>query len=401
MTLRKTVYSLKIPTESCSYIMTVNGCFVEMNRDDFLLSMKYPINQWLQSGENKIDVSSINTVYPFNFKRYLASETSSVLVIHDPGRQEDTAQILHRRNMRAILLLLDEMVGLVEGDLTVRATVSDEEITGAIADSFNYCIDELRLLVAAINNAAVDVSLSLDESRAIASRSIDSSAQQAQRITSASSAITNMANSMEVVSDAGDDSVIEAYLSLKIAQYGAGLVRKNITSMDTTRELIQETSKRIKQLGESSQKIADVVGGITEITDQSKHAIKQIEELANTIQSDINEVVSLIEISVGHLVDDAKVIEDIGEAFIEIEKVSNELVEFVTGISTYTNKQASLAMDISDSMDTILAITLQATEDTEETFASIENLSALANTLRKTVSRFTLTNQKGTVRHYG
>lgn len=349
---------------------------------------------------------------------------AGVLMVRDSGEREDAALEQNRRNQRAILRLLDEMANLAEGDLTVHATVT-EEITGAIADSVNYAIDALRSLVTTINSTAVEVASSAEKTQAIATRLTDSSAHQAREIASASAAITDMADSMTAVSKDAEGSVDVAHKSLEIAQKGAGIVRKSITGMDTIREQIQETSKRIKRLGESSQEIGDIVGLITEIADQTNilalnaaiqastageagrgfavvadevqrlaerasNATKQIEALVKTIQSDTNEAVSSMEASTTNVVSGAKMAEDAGDALIEIENVSDELAELITGISTSANKQASVAMDVSNTMNVIQEITLQTSEGTEETSASIGNLSVLANELRKSVAGFKL-----------
>ncbi len=346
------------------------------------------------------------------------------LLVRDSGEREDAALEQNRRNQRAILRLLDEMANLAEGDLTVHATVT-EEITGAIADSVNYAIDALRSLVTTINTTAVEVSSSAEKTQATASRLTDASAHQAREIASASAAITDMADSMESVSKDAEGSVEVAHKSLEIAQKGAGIVRRSIQGMDTIREQIQETSKRIKRLGESSQEIGDIVGLITEIADQTNilalnaaiqastageagrgfavvadevqrlaeragNATKQIEALVKTIQADTNEAVSSMEESTANVVSGAKMSEDAGDALIEIENVSDELAELIQGIATSSSKQASVAVDVSNTMNVIQEITLQTSEGTEETSRSIGDLSELANELRKSVAGFKL-----------
>ena len=349
---------------------------------------------------------------------------AGVLMVRDAGEREDAALEQNRRNQRAILRLLDEMANLAEGDLTVHATVT-EEITGAIADSVNYAIDALRSLVTTINTTAVEVSAAAEKTQATATRLTEASGHQAREIASASAAITDMADSMESVSRDAQDSVDVAHKSLEIAQKGAGIVRRSIQGMDTIREQIQETSKRIKRLGESSQEIGDIVGLITEIADQTNilalnaaiqastageagrgfavvadevqrlaeragNATKQIEALVKTIQADTNEAVSSMENSTANVVSGAKMAEDAGEALIEIENVSDELAKLIQGISNSASQQASVAMDVSNTMNVIQEITLQTSEGTEETSASIGNLSELANELRKSVAGFKL-----------
>jgi len=234
-----------------------------------------------------------------------------------------------------------------------------------------------------------------------------------------------MAVTIDQVSANAAESATVAERSVKIANAGAEVVQNTIKGMDTIREQIQETSKRIKRLGESSQEIGDIVSLINDIADQtnilslnaaiqasmagdagrgfavvadevqrlaerSSAATKQIEALVKTIQSDTNEAVSSMEATTTNVVSGAKMAEDAGGALIEIENVSDELAQLIRGISDSANKQASVAMDVSNTMNVIQEITLQTSEGTEETSASIGNLSELANELRKSVAGFKL-----------
>ncbi|HDP89305.1 MAG TPA: methyl-accepting chemotaxis protein, partial [Thioalkalivibrio sp.] len=189
-------------------------------------------------------------------------------IYQDTRRRLAETTETNRRNQRAILRLLDEMTNLAEGDLTVHATVT-EDITGAIADSVNYAIDALRSLVTTINETAVQVSTSAEKTQGTALRLADASNHQAREIASASAAITDMADSIEQVSRNAQISTEVAAKSVQIAGKGADTVRRSIDGMDTIREQIQETSKRIKRLGESSQEIGDIVSLINDIADQT------------------------------------------------------------------------------------------------------------------------------------
>ena len=346
------------------------------------------------------------------------------LLLKDARKREESALENNRRNQRAILRLLDEMASLADGDLTVHATVT-EEITGAIADSVNFTIDALRSLVTTINSTAVEVSSSTEKTQATASGLAKASIRQAREIASASAAITDMAESMEHVTEDALDSAKVAQQSLEIAQKGAGVVHSTIGSMDKIREQIQETSKRIKRLGESSQEIGDIVGLITEISDQTNilalnaaiqastagdagrgfavvadevqrlaeragNATKQIEGLVNTIQADTNEAVKSMEVSTAGVVGGAEMAEDAGVALKEIEDVSTQLSKQIHAISDSAKKQLSVASNVSETMNVIQEITLQTSEGTEETSTSLDTLNVLSSELRRSVSGFKL-----------
>ena len=346
------------------------------------------------------------------------------LFLKDARQREEEALENNRRNQRAILRLLDEMANLADGDLTVHTTVT-EEITGAIADSVNFTIDALRTLVTTINSTAVEVNASTERTQATAAELAEASNKQAREIASASAAITDMAESMEHVTKEAAESAEVAQKSVEIAQKGAEVVRKTISSMDNIREQIQETSKRIKRLGESSQEIGDIVGLITEIADQTNilalnaaiqastageagrgfavvadevqrlaeragNATKQIEGLVNTIQADTNEAVKSMEISTAGVVSGAAMAEAAGEALKEIEDVSSELAKLIQGISDSAKQQSIVANNVSQSMTVIQEITLQTSEGTEETSRALDALNELSTELSRSVSGFKL-----------
>ncbi len=328
------------------------------------------------------------------------------------------------QQQEAILRLLDEIQGLSEGDLRSQAVVT-ADFTGAIADAFNSAIEELRKLVATINETSVQVSSAAQETQATAMHLAQASDHQAQQITTVSQAINQMAGSIEEVADNATESTAVAQNSVKIANAGVATVRRNIQGMDSIREQIQETSKRIKRLGESSQEIGDIIELINDIADQtnilslnaaiqaamageagrgfavvadevqrlaerSSNATKQIEALVKTIQTDTNEAVISMEQSTAGVVKGAKMAEDAGEALAEIENVSNRLAELINSISENAAQQSRVAGSVSETMNVIQEITTQTSAGTNETAASIGNLADLANDLRKSVSGFKL-----------
>jgi len=330
----------------------------------------------------------------------------------------------NQRNQEAILRLLTEISELADGDLTVNATVT-EDFTGAIADAINFAIEALRDLVVSINKTAVQVTAAAQSTRGTAAQLTRASERQAQQIAKAGQAIIGMANSVKKVSANAIESADVAKKSVNIAGKGAKVVRDTIAGMDTIREQIQETSKRIKRLGESAQEIGEIVELIDDIADQtnilalnaaiqaamagesgrgfavvadeiqrlaerSGNATKQIDALVKTIQGDTNEAVSSMDQSTTGVVSGARIAERAGEALTEIEKVSVQLAGQIENISQTSRTQAAVAANISGTMTIIQEITTQTSNGTNETAASIELLATLANELKKSVAGFTL-----------
>lgn len=339
-------------------------------------------------------------------------------------RDLDSTADQNEQNQIAILRLLDEIADLADGDLTASATVT-EDFTGAIADSINYAIDQMRSLVSAINDTAVQVSSAAQETQATAMHLAEASEHQAQEIAGASAAINEMAVSIDQVSANASESSAVAERSVAIANKGAEVVQATISGMDNIREQIQETSKRIKRLGESSQEIGDIISLITDIADQtnilslnaaiqasmagdagrgfavvadevqrlaerSTAATKQIEALVKTIQNDTNEAVISMEQTTSEVVRGARLAQDAGVALEEIETVSKNLAELIQNISNAARQQASSAGHISNTMNVIQEITSQTSAGTTATAESIGNLAEMANQLRESVAGFKL-----------
>jgi twitching motility protein PilJ len=342
----------------------------------------------------------------------------------DQRRRLASTTELNQRNQEAILRLLDEMGSLAEGDLTVKATVT-EDITGAIADSINFAVEALRSLVSTINETAVQVAAAAQETQATAMHLAEAAEHQAQQITSASQQINSIASSIDQVSKNSAESADVAQRSVQIAAKGADVVRQTIQGMDNIRDQIQETSKRIKRLGESSQEIGSIVELINDIAEQTNilalnaaiqaasageagrgfavvadevqrlaerasNATKRIEALVQTIQSDTNEAVSSMEQTTAEVVAGARLAEDAGLALGEIEKVSNDLADLIQNISTAARQQSAAATNITATMSVIQEITTQTSHGASQTAESIGNLAQLAADLRRSVADFKL-----------
>lgn len=336
----------------------------------------------------------------------------------------ETTMELNNRNQEAIMRLLDEMGSLAEGDLTVKATVT-EDMTGAIADSINFAVEQLRSLVQTINDTSVQVASSAQETQATAMHLAEAAEHQAQEISSASDRINEIAASINQVSKNSAESADVAQRSVQIATKGAGVVRETIAGMDSIRDQIQETSKRIKRLGESSQEIGSIVELINDISEQTNilalnaaiqaasageagrgfavvadevqrlaerasNATKRIETLVQAIQSDTNEAVSSMEQTTSEVVAGARLAEDAGTALGEIENVSTSLAELIEGISSASQQQSAAATNITATMNTIQSITAQTSQGANQTAESIGNLAQLAADLRRSVADFKL-----------
>jgi|TARA_Y100000310_G_scaffold324994_1_gene387757 twitching motility protein PilJ len=327
-----------------------------------------------------------------------------------------------QQNQSAIFRLLDELADLAEGDLTVQAAVT-ESFTSAIADSINVSFDQMRELVSKINETTGVVSGAAQGTQMTVNKLAEASERQFNEITDVSGSVDGLAMSIDRVSSNAAESTAVAERSVEIANKGAEVVQNTINGMDQIRGQIQETSKRIKRLGESSQEIGDIVSLINDIADQtnilslnaaiqasmagdagrgfavvadevqrlaerSGAAAKQITALVQTIQSDTNEAVISMEQTTSEVVEGTRLAQDAGVALGEIESVSKSLAEIIESISKAARQQTASAGTISDSMKSIQDITSQTTEGTKSTATAVGNLAKMTNELRSSVSRF-------------
>jgi twitching motility protein PilJ len=337
-------------------------------------------------------------------------------------RQRAEIESTNRSNQDAILRLMNEMGNLAEGDLTVKATVT-EEITGAIADSVNFTIDELRGLIGRINAAAAQVTTATESAQKTSAQLLAAAEKQSVEIRQTSASVLNMAKAMSDMSTSASQSAGVARQSVSAAQKGTQAVQNSISGMNEIREQIQETSKRIKRLGESSQEIGEIVELISDITEQtnvlalnaaiqaasageagrgftvvaeevqrlaerSAEATKQIGAIVKTIQTDTQDAVIAMEKSTQGVVEGARLSDAAGQALAEIGTVSQRLAQLIEGITTTTQQQATSANEVATSMQDILNITQQTTEGTKRTAVSIGQLAELAKELKGSVSGF-------------
>jgi twitching motility protein PilJ len=336
----------------------------------------------------------------------------------------DTQRRESERNQQAILRLLDELSSLADGDLTVQATVT-EDITGAIADSINYAVDALRGLVTTINSSAISLDGAARQTQALAQHLAKASGAQSKQIAAATETAGHVAAATEEVSGNAERAADVARHSVDVAHKGGEAVRRTIDGMNAIRETIQDTSKRIKRLGESSQEIGNIVELINDIAEQTNilalnasiqasmageagrgfavvadevqrlaeraaTATKQIEVLVRTIQTDTNEAVVSMERSTTDVVGGALLAENAGAALEEIEQVSNQIASLVQNISASSRQQSGAVQNIARNMQVLKEISAQTADSTSATSVAIAKLAELSAGLRKSAAGFRL-----------
>ncbi len=348
----------------------------------------------------------------------------SKVYLDDSRKRARDAERSYHRDQQAILRLMDELCDLAEGNLKVKATVS-EDVTSNIADMINYAIEELRKLVVGITDASDQVMSAVRAAEEISTGLLAATQKQSDELINAGEAVQLMIKSIQEVDASAAQSAEVARRTLAATEQGEQSVQNTIAGMDGIREQIQETSKRIKRLGESSQEIGEIVEMISDITEQtnvlalnaaiqaasageagrgfsvvaeevqrlaerSAEATRQIAALVRAIQSDTQDAVTAMEKSTQGVVEGAKLSDAAGQSLREIAQVSHELAQLIESISVSTQVQTDMAEEVEKAMMEIVRINEQTTAGTRLSNASIAELTGLANRLKASVSGFKL-----------
>ena len=337
-------------------------------------------------------------------------------------QDQQEATRVNDANQAAILRLMNELQTVAEGDLTQEATVT-EDITGAIADSVNYTVEELRSLVGSVQSTATRVAQTTTQVEATSTELLATSTEQLREIRETGQSVLDMASRINEVSSQAQQSATVARQSLQAAESGLTAVQNAIGGMNAIRDQIQETSKRIKRLGESSQEIGEITELIADITEQtnvlalnaaiqaasageagrgfsvvaeevqrlaerSGDATRQIAALVKAIQTDTQDAVAAMERSTQGVVEGARLSDNAGTALSEIDRVSRQLAELIERISASTSKEADQANEVAGNIQHIFAVTEQTGEGTRTTATQVRELARMADELRQSVARF-------------
>ncbi len=327
-----------------------------------------------------------------------------------------------------IVRLLEEVSSVAEGDLTVEAEVSGGAL-GAVADSFNYMIAELRQIVGRVNGATQQVGRSTDEILATTDVLNRAAQQQAARIADTSTAVEEMAVSIQQVSENAAVSARVAREARATAADGAGAVAATVAGMGRIRDRVQETARTIEQLGASSQEIGAIVSLIREVADQTELlalnaaieaalvgeqgrgfavvaeevrrlaervtvASAQIDTLVQGVQGEAIAAMAAMAEGTREVVAGAELADEAGRALARLDATAIQLADLIESISAAADQQARASVGIARSMTEVSSLTTDTTAGTQQAAASVAALATLADDLRESVAAFRLGDER-------
>ena len=432
----------KTRNESSAILANLQGLVAAREAQAQIVSDSEPLRKGLEAVQNRLaSVGTLGTGYLVALiaslvalaaglygitRLFVVAQRKSTKDADDKRLESDArqreAQRVNDANQAAILRLMNELQSVAEGDLTQQATVT-EDITGAIADSVNYTVEELRTLVAQVQGTANRVTDTTGQVEQTSTELLAASTEQLHEIRETGESVLQMAGRINDVSQRAQETVAAAQQSLSVTQTGRRAVQDAIEGMNSIRDQIQETSKRIKRLGESSQEIGEITELISDITEQtnvlalnaaiqaasagdagrgfsvvaeevqrlaerSGDATRQIAALVKAIQTDTGDAVAAMERSTQGVVQGAQLSDAAGAALVDIDRVTRELSALVESISTQAQSEAQSANVVASNIQHIFAVTEQTGDGTRSTAQIVRELSRTAEELRQSVSRF-------------
>ena len=324
----------------------------------------------------------------------------------------------------SIMHLMTDLISISDGNLALRARVA-ENMTGSIADSLNLTVARLNRTMADVKEASQTVRQGSEQMTTDAAVILEAVRDQSGKIKEASSSVNSISDSVQAIAFAAEQSSDVARQQQEATQQGRDAVIAVISSMDSIREQIQDTSKRIKRLGESAQEIDEIIELISDTTEQtnvlamnasiqaaaageagrgfravatevqrlaerSDQSLKRIVALIRSMQADTQNAVSAMERSTQEVVAGAQTTSNAGEALNRIEEVSSELNNLISAITEATQQQTEEAKNITDRMSEILQISTNTARGVEQTTSGMKTISTLAEQLDDAMGQFKL-----------
>ncbi len=320
--------------------------------------------------------------------------------------------------------LLTEVSAVGEGDLRVQAEVTPDTL-GVLADSFNFMIEELAKVVGSVQTTANQVTAA---TRRLLDRSTDvtqASEAQARQISLASERVAQIADFVQLSATNALQAAEAAREALNSSREGQMAVVKTTQGMSNIRENVQETSKKIKRLGERSQEVGEIVRLIEDIAEQTNllalnatiqsaaagengrgfavvadeirilanrvaDATKRVSEIVQAIQGDTQDAVIAMEESTQDVVAGSRLADDAGRSLQRIYGAVERQARMINDIARGANERRQVAETVAVAMNQIAEVTRQTNTITQDTMAAVSYLANLAEQLRASVATFRL-----------
>lgn len=323
---------------------------------------------------------------------------------------------------RQVIRLLDDVEGAARGDLTVQAEVT-ADVLGAVADSFNLTIQNLREIVQQVKTATRQVTKSSTDNEMFA-RSLSSDAlRQAEELAVTLNSVQVMTESIQRVAESAREAEEVARSASSTALKGGEAVERTVAGILQIRETVAETTRKVKRLAESSQEISKIVALISQIAsrtnllalnasieaarageagrgfaivadevrqlaDRAAKASKEIEQIVLQIQSETGSVMTAMEEGTQQVIEGTKLAEQAKRSLEDIIQVSNRIDVLVRSITADTVEQTETSRAVAQVMQSVELTAQETSQEAQRVSGSLQNLVGVARDLLTSVERF-------------
>lgn len=333
-------------------------------------------------------------------------------------REKAAKELLQQRSIQ----LLTALRPALNGDLTVRAPITEDEL-GTIADAYNNTLQALRQIVTQVQAAAQQVAQTSSTSDTSLAGLTNLAQQQSEEITAALGDIQQMVDSTQAVVTNAELVQVAVQQTNQTVESGDAAMNLTVKAIQGIRETVAQTSKKIKRLSESSQKISKVVNlignfatqtnvlalnaaieatrageygkGFAVVADevrslsrQSAAATIEIEKLVQDIQAETGEVAIAMEIGIQQVVEGTNLVNDTRQNLNAIVSATAEISQLIHRITEATQKQMSQSVTVTASMKDVAEIANKTFAESQEIATVFQELSGMAQDLLTTASKF-------------
>ncbi|MGB7441843.1 MAG: methyl-accepting chemotaxis protein [Coleofasciculaceae cyanobacterium] len=344
------------------------------------------------------------------------------LATEEQRRLKDEQQQITEGLQSRVLELLEEVEPISEGDLTIRAKVTSDDI-GTIADSYNFMVGNLREIVAKVQKAAGNVAETTRKNEtSVQSLSVEA-LRQAEEIGQALKQVQEMAKSVRLVAANAEKAATVVQQANQTVEEGDAAMNRTVNGILAIRETVAGTRQKVKYLGESSQKISTVVNLISSfaaqtkllafnasieaarageegrgfavvadevrtLAQQSAEASTEIEQLVAAIQGETNEVIAAMEAGTEQVVTGTRLVEETRHSLNKISAASTEISQLVAAITQATIQQSETSETVTKTMNHVTEISSRTSQEVSLVSSSFEELQKVAQALQEDVGQF-------------
>jgi methyl-accepting chemotaxis protein len=273
-------------------------------------------------------------------------------------------------------------------DLSMKVPVT-EDVTGAISDALNLLTEETSRVLRNVGTVSRDVAQATVAVKGQAELANQAATREQREVEFAATELGTAARALNDIAERARLCNLSAEAAVLTTGGAMAIVVGTVAGIAQSRDLIRETEKRIKRLGERSQEIGQVVNiiqGIAErtgilalnasmhaaaageagrsfavvadevkrLSESARESTSQIGRLITAIQTETNETVVAMNQAITQVVEISRLADDAGREMKRTQDQTTELAASVKDIAFTSGEQAKAGAALQDRATVIL-----------------------------------------------